>query len=74
MAERLHASVSPPFFVEKIFKTDVLNLVVLTALLKISRHIRAEIMQGVALFQLSNLNKEIDLKCHFYMDSLCTRM
>lgn len=39
------------------FKTDVLNLVILTALLKISRYIRTKIMQGVALFQLSNLNK-----------------
>ena len=61
-------------FVENALKTEVLNLVILTALLKISRCIRAKIVQGGALFQRSDLNKEIDLKCCFYMDSLCTRL
>lgn len=44
-------------FVLNIVKTDVLNLVIPTALLKISRYIRAKIMQSVALFQLSAPNK-----------------
>lgn len=55
MANGLHALVSG--FVENTFQTDFLHIVILTALLKISRYIRAKIMQGTALLQCSDLNK-----------------